>query len=87
MENSSPFDGYFEIAKHVSTKILESAEEQPSFTIWFFRRETENFTQREFVENLEANNFGWDNVTKELFYKSKENETYSVTFNAYETNR
>jgi hypothetical protein len=87
MESPSPFEGYFEIAKHVSTKILESAEETPSFTIWFFRRETENFTQEEFLNNLEANNFGWDNVTKELFYKSKENETYSVTFNVYETNR
>jgi hypothetical protein len=87
MENPSPFEGYFEIAKHVSTKILESAEEKPSFTIWFFRRETENFTQEEFLNNLESNNFGWDNVTRELFYKSKENETYSVTFNVYETNR
>jgi hypothetical protein len=80
MERPQIFEGYFEIAKHISTKILESAEEQPSFTIWFFRRETENFTQEEFLNNIEPNNFGWDNVTSQLFYKSKQNETYSVNF-------
>lgn len=80
MENTQIFEGYFEIAKHISTKFLESEEEQSSFIIWFFRRETENFTLEEFLENLEPNNFGWDAVSQQLFYKSKQNETYSVNF-------
>lgn len=74
------FDGYCEIHKHPSTKFIETEEELDSFTIWFFRRETEQFTLEEFLNELYPNNFGWDNVTKQFYYKSKDKQIYSVNF-------
>jgi hypothetical protein len=80
MENLQPFEGYCEIAKNPSTKFIETEEERDSFAIWFYRRETENFTLEEFLDDLQPNNFGWDNVTGQFFFKSKDNELYSVDF-------
>jgi len=80
METQQPFEGYFEITKKLSTKFIETEEEPDSFTIWFFRRETEKYTLDEFLDDLQPNTFGWDNVTQQLFFKSKENENYSLNF-------
>lgn len=86
MEIPQPFEGYFLIARNPSTKFIETEEELDSFTVWFYRRETEKFSLEEFLEDLQPNNFGWDNVTQQLFFKSKENENYSVHFTKLETN-
>ena len=80
MESHQPFEGYFEIYKNLSTKFIETEEEQESFSIWFYRRETDRFTLDEFLADLQPNNFGWDEVSKQLFYKSNDNEPYSVQF-------
>lgn len=80
MENPQPFEGYFEVKVNPSTKFIETEEERESFSIWFYRRETDKFTLEEFLDDLQPNNFGWDEVTKQLFYKSKDNEPYSVHF-------
>jgi hypothetical protein len=79
-EIQQPFDGSFEITKKLSTKFIETEEESDSFTIWFYRRETDKYTLEEFLDDLQPNTFGWDNVTQQLFFKSKENENYSVNF-------
>jgi hypothetical protein len=79
-EIQQPFEGFFEITKKLSTKFIETEEELDSFTIWFYRRETEKYTLEEFLDDLQPNTFGWDNVTQQLFFKSKENENYSVNF-------
>jgi hypothetical protein len=79
-EIPKPFEGFFEITKKLSTKFIETEEEPDSFTIWFYRRETDKFTLEEFLDDLQPNTFGWDNVTQQLFFKSKENENYSVNF-------
>jgi hypothetical protein len=80
MEIQQPFEGHFEITRKPSTKFIETEEELDSFTIWFYRRETDKFTLEEFLEDIQPNNFGWDNPSQQLFFKSKENDTYSVTF-------
>jgi hypothetical protein len=80
VEIQQPFEGFFEITKKLSTKFIETEEEPDSFTIWFYRRETEKYTLEEFLDDLQPNTFGWDNVTQQLFFKSKENENYSVNF-------
>jgi hypothetical protein len=79
-EIQQPFEGYFDITKKLSTKFIETEEEPDSFTIWFYRRETDKYTLNEFLDDLQPNTFGWDNVTQQLFFKSKENENYSVNF-------
>lgn len=75
-----PFEGYCELYNYPSTKFIETEEELESFTIWFFRRETDKYTLEEFLDELQPNNFGWDNVSQQFFYKSKDNTKYSVNF-------
>jgi len=81
MDIPQPFNGCFEVTRKPSTKFIETDQETDSFTIWFYRRESDRFSLDEFLEDIEPNTFGWDNVTQQLFFKSKENENYTVTFN------
>jgi hypothetical protein len=75
-----PFEGYCEIQRNPSTRFIETEDERDSFSIWFYRRETEKFTLEEFLDDLQSNNFGWDAVTGQFFFKSKQNEVFNVHF-------
>jgi hypothetical protein len=78
---AKPFEGFCEIQFTESTHFIETEEEPNSFTVWFFRRESEEIPLEDFLNSIQLNNFGWDEVTQQLFFKSKDNETYLVDFN------
>ena len=50
------------------------------FPIWFYRRVRDIGTLGEFIDSITPKNFGWDHVTKKLFYKDMKGKTYVVTF-------
>lgn len=76
------FEGVFKIQKTSSFKFLESYDDtkDDSFSIYFYRRETENYTIGEFIDSISPENIGWDKPTKQLFYKDKNGKTYQLKF-------
>lgn len=76
------FEGLFKIQKTSSFKFLESYDDikDDSFSIYFYRRETEKYTIGEFIDSLSPENIGWDKPTKQLFYKDKNGKTYQLKF-------
>lgn len=76
------FEGVFKIQKTSSFKFLESYDDtkDDSFSIYFYRRETEKYTIGEFIDSLSPENIGWDKPTKQLFYKDKNGKIYQLKF-------
>lgn len=80
METLQPFEGFCEIELRDSTHFIETEEEPTSFTVWFYKRDSENVRLEEFLEQLKPNNFGWDEVSQQLFFNSKDNQLHTVSF-------
>jgi hypothetical protein len=78
--NHQPFEGFCEVALKESSHFIETDEEPNSFTLWFYRRESEESSLDDFLTDLQLNNFGWDEPSQQLFFKSKDNQLYSVNF-------
>ena len=77
------FNGAFKMQINAPAfKFLESSNncESESFTVYFYRRETENYTIEEFLDSISPENIGWDEPTKQLFYKDIEGKTYKLKF-------
>jgi hypothetical protein len=85
MNHPLPFEGFCEITLNESSNFIECDEEPTSFTVWFYRRENETTPLEEFISSIGINNFGWDEVSKQLFFKSKDEVVYSVGFTKIET--
>lgn len=49
-------------------------------TITFYRRETETRSLQEFIDSIKPEDIGWDCVTGQLYYKSKNNKAYKLNF-------
>ena len=80
MESLSPFVGFCEIDLTESAHFIETDEEPTSFTVWFYKRESEDANLEDFLAQLKPNNFGWDEVSQQLFFNSKDNELHTVSF-------
>ena len=78
--NHQPFEGFCEIELKETSHFIETVDEPNSFTLWFYRRESEELPLDDFLNDLQLNNFGWNEPTRELFFNSKDNELYSVSF-------
>jgi hypothetical protein len=80
------FEGLFKMQKSSSFKFLESYDdcEDKSFTIYFYRRETEKYSIDEFIDSLSPENIGWDKPSKKLFYKDKTGKVYQLKFEELE---
>jgi hypothetical protein len=49
-------------------------------TITFYRRETETKSLQQFIDSIRPEDIGWDCVTAQLYYKSKDNKAYKLNF-------
>lgn len=76
------FDGYFKIPLTKTFKFYEKvdSDEKDPFTVYFYRRETENKSIGEFIDSITPENIGWDKPSKQLFYKDKKGVTYQLKF-------
>lgn len=74
------FDGKFTFKKSNGFGFLPEDDSSDIFTVWFYRRENENKTLKEFLESLDFENIGYDKVSNQLFYKSKTGDIYRMDF-------
>jgi len=75
-----PFEGFCEIALTETSHFIETEEEPSSFTVWFYKRDSEDTSLDEFLQQLQPNNFGWDEISHQFYFKSKNEELYLVNF-------
>jgi hypothetical protein len=74
------FDGKFTFKISNGFGFLPEDENSEIFTVWFYRRETENRPLKDFLESLDSENVGYDKVSNQLFYRSKSGDLYRMDF-------
>jgi hypothetical protein len=55
-------------------------ESEKTFEVWFYRRETDKKSLKEFLESLNPENMGYDKLTNQLFYRSPSGKLYRMDF-------
>jgi hypothetical protein len=75
-----PFEGFCEIHLIETSHFIETEEEPLSFIVWFYKRETEESSLEEFLRSIQPNNFGWDQVSNQLYFKDQTNNLHFVNF-------
>lgn len=73
------FDGKFTIKKSNGLYFLPE-DESDIFTVWFFRREKETKSLKEFLNALDSENIGYDKPSNQLFYRSQSGKLYRMDF-------
>ena len=73
------FDGKFTFKKSRGFGFLPE-DESDIFTVWFYRRETENKSTKEFTDSLDPENIGYDKPSNQLFYRSPSGQLYRMDF-------
>jgi hypothetical protein len=74
------FDGKFTLKKSNGFGFLPEDDSSDIFTVWFYRRESENKTIKEFLDSLDPENIGFDKPSNQLFYKSISGQIYRMDF-------
>ena len=80
MKTPKDFDGKFVIQKSNTFGFLPEDEENNEFPVWFYRREQETHTLKEFLDSITSENIGWDVPTRQLFYRAKSGKMYRMGF-------
>ena len=73
-------DMYLRAKKYVSGYDFLPEDESDVFTVWFFRREKETKTLKEFLNALGPENIGYDKPSNQLFYRSPSSKLYRIDF-------
>jgi hypothetical protein len=73
------FDGKFTFKKSSGFEFLPE-DDSDIFTVWFYRRETENKSTKEFTDSLDSENIGYDKPSNQLFYRSASGQLYRMDF-------
>lgn len=74
------FTGKFTIKKSGGFEFLPEDDSSNIFTVWFYRREGENKSLKEFTDSLDPENIGYDKPTNQLFYRSPSGQLYRMDF-------
>ena len=74
------FDGKFTFKKSSGFEFLPEDDSSEIFTVWFYRRETENKSVKEFTDSLDPENIGYDKISNQLFYRSASEQLYRMDF-------
>jgi hypothetical protein len=80
MNTPKDFEGKIEIPITNSFGFFPEDDNKTSFTVWFYRREHENGTLKEFLDSIVEENMGYDKPSNQLFYRSKSGKIYRVDF-------
>jgi hypothetical protein len=81
MRTPKDFDGKFTFKKTVKKfDFLPGDDSKESFDVWFYRRETEVRTLKEFLESIEPENMGYDKPSNQLFYRAPSGKMYRMDF-------
>lgn len=80
MATPKDFEGKIEIPKIKSFGFFPEDNEKTTFTVWFYRRETEEKSLKEFLESITSENIGYDKPTNQLFYRASSSKLYRMDF-------
>jgi len=80
MATSKEFEGKIEIPITESFEFFPENDKKETFTVWFYRREEEQKTLKEFLESITPENIGYDKPTNQLFYRSQSGKLYRMDF-------
>jgi hypothetical protein len=74
------FEGKIEIPITDSFGFFPEDSEKQTFTVWFYRRENDVGTLKEFLDSISPENIGYDKNSNSLYYRSKNNKIYKLNF-------
>lgn len=80
MATPKDFEGRIEIPKIESFGFFPEDEEKETFTVWFYRRENESSSLKEFLNSITPENIGYDKPSNRLFYRAKSGRIYHMDF-------
>jgi hypothetical protein len=74
------FDGKIEIPITETFGFFPEDSSKETFTVWFYRREKDTKSLKEFLNSITPENIGYDKPSNALFYRSKSNKIYKLNF-------
>jgi hypothetical protein len=74
------FSGKIEIPVSKSFGFFPEDESKQTFTVWFYRRENDTRTLKEFLDSISCENIGYDKPSNCLYYRSVNNKIYKLNF-------
>lgn len=74
------FEGKIEIPVIETFGFFPEDDEKETFTVWFYRRESDTKTLKEFLDSITPENIGYDKPSNTLYYRSKSNKIYKLNF-------
>lgn len=74
------FEGKIEIPITKSFGFFPEDSDKDTFTVWFYRRENDTKSLKEFLESITPENMGYDKQSNTLFYRSKSKKIYKINF-------
>jgi hypothetical protein len=80
MNTPKDFEGKIEIPVINSFGFFPEDEDKKTFTVWFYRRDSNKGTLKEFLESISPENMGYDKPSNQLFYRSKSGKIYRINF-------
>jgi hypothetical protein len=80
MSAPKDFKGKFTIQRKKDFGFLPGDGSEETFDVWFYRRESEKRTLKEFLDSLQLENMGYDKPTNQLFYRATSGKMYRMDF-------
>lgn len=74
------FEGKIEIPVIDSFQFFPEDSNKKTFTVWFYRKESDDKTLKEFLDSITPENMGYDKITNSLFYRAKSSKIYKLNF-------
>jgi len=80
MATPKDFTGKFTFHRKKDFRFISGEDSEETFDVWFYRRETEERTLKEFLDTLYSENMGYDKPSNQLFYRAPSGKLYRIDF-------
>ncbi len=80
MATPKDFPGRFRFQRKKDFGFIPGDDTEETFDVWFYRREEETRTLKEFLNSLKPENIGYDKPSNQLFYRSPSGKLYRMDF-------
>jgi len=80
MATPKDFTGKFTFHRKKDFGFIPGDDSEETFDVWFYRRETEERSLKEFLDTLHPENMGYDKPSNQLFYRAPSGKLYRIDF-------